>query len=304
MDDTPERISTDFTSLENDYPRTTILEPLYHKIIDPVEVTQDQIPATFRPVALNESMLTDYGSDDTPPQIPQTAPAKRASLVSRNDKLLVDLAAFDSGGESTAELIEVENASSLDHRTSLAVHIDQLSLDLSNLDSSAVGMVEIDSDDDASIRPARSSTSFTVMASSGMTSNTFSVEDNIREGDTRGIASPIKEIKRAMEENPELGFDEARLRLVRKQMLAAGVDPDTGLPAASVSLDKNSASIVAQTIAASSAGLSEREKLVWNHHRSAGAVEGSSREGTSTDTAAAAEHADTWLQCEFKSLIF
>ncbi|KAI8615810.1 hypothetical protein BC830DRAFT_1081022 [Chytriomyces sp. MP71] len=71
----------------------------------------------------------------------------------------------------------------------------------------------------------------------GLNSDTFVVEQ--REGDERiGLdgdqadfvdTSALKQIASIMRTRG-VGFDEARYQLVRQQMIANGVDPDTGLP--------------------------------------------------------------------------
>jgi hypothetical protein len=47
-------------------------------------------------------------------------------------------------------------------------------------------------------------------------------------GDGRLIGT--EELSNIMRDNPGLNFDAARVELTRRQMIRAGVDPNTGLP--------------------------------------------------------------------------
>eukprot|EP00929_Paragymnodinium_shiwhaense_P082703 TRINITY_DN4371_c0_g1_i2.p1 TRINITY_DN4371_c0_g1~~TRINITY_DN4371_c0_g1_i2.p1 ORF type:complete len:121 (+),score=26.78 TRINITY_DN4371_c0_g1_i2:143-505(+) len=64
---------------------------------------------------------------------------------------------------------------------------------------------------------------------SGLSSPNFDLSKNISNEDGRKLSEAVTDISQAMQADPHLTFDEARLLLVRAQMARWGIDP-TGMP--------------------------------------------------------------------------
>jgi hypothetical protein len=64
----------------------------------------------------------------------------------------------------------------------------------------------------------------------GLTSDTFCLDNNIVTGDERrGLDEEVCDEVRDIMEHKRCSFDDARLELTRRKMREAGVDPDTGM---------------------------------------------------------------------------
>jgi hypothetical protein len=63
----------------------------------------------------------------------------------------------------------------------------------------------------------------------GLTSETFDLSQNLRDGDTRAGLENSEEIKRIMEQEG-VGFDQARLLNQQRKFKSNNIDPQTGLP--------------------------------------------------------------------------
>jgi hypothetical protein len=77
-------------------------------------------------------------------------------------------------------------------------------------------------------RPASSSVSIAGAIDAGLNSPSFSLDGNLRAGDRRRVSIDPR-LAEAMQQDG-VGFDEARFRLVQRQMQDAGIDPQSGLP--------------------------------------------------------------------------
>eukprot|EP00750_Incisomonas_marina_P005356 INCI13919.1.p1 GENE.INCI13919.1~~INCI13919.1.p1 ORF type:complete len:1628 (-),score=290.45 INCI13919.1:476-5359(-) len=95
-------------------------------------------------------------------------------------------------------------------------------------EADALGRTPSSTPDVSSSRGRSTSVSFQAMSSFGLSTESFDVSSNIRNGDTRTINTT--DLTTIMAEDPSLSFDKARLLLVDAQMRAAGIDPATGLP--------------------------------------------------------------------------
>lgn len=73
-------------------------------------------------------------------------------------------------------------------------------------------------------------TGFDLDRASGLESDTFSLKGNLRENSSAGLVDTEAAVLLDLMDDGACSFDEARLLLTRKKMLAANIDPDTGLP--------------------------------------------------------------------------
>lgn len=74
-------------------------------------------------------------------------------------------------------------------------------------------------------QPLSTPVSFSEAAAKGFSSSSFDLSENVASGDVRRLA--IEELEQLMDGTRS--FDEARVELVRRQMLRHGIDPETGL---------------------------------------------------------------------------